>query len=51
MKVLFESGFIDGDVLTCTGEKMGEMLKKVKMPNFDTQDVIYSCEKPFAPAG
>jgi len=51
MKVLMEGGLLHGDAMTCTGKTVAENLADVAMPNFETQDVIYPLEKPFAPQG
>jgi len=50
MKMLLEGGLIHGDCLTVTGQTIAENLADApKRP--DNQDVIYSLEKPLAPAG
>jgi len=46
MKYLLKKGFIHGDCLTVTGKTIAENLESAADLNFDTQDVIYTVEKP-----
>ena len=50
MKMLLKAGLVHGDCLTVTGKTIAENLESA--PDFPTdQKVIYSIEKPLAPAG
>jgi len=50
MKMLLDKGLIHGDCLTVTGKTIAENLKDAPIRPIN-QDVIYSLEKPIAPAG
>lgn len=50
VKELLEAGFLDGGALTCTGETLGEQVRRLDPPPPD-QDVLYSVEKPFKDTG
>ncbi len=50
VKELLGAGFLEGDVLTCTGETLAEQVRRLDPPSPD-QDVIYSVEKPFKDTG
>jgi dihydroxy-acid dehydratase len=47
---LLEAGFLDGSVLTCTGETLAEQLRRLAPPAPD-RDVIYPVDKPFKDTG
>lgn len=50
MKVLFEAGFLHGDCLTVTGKSIADNI--INAPSLpDNQNVIFSPDKPYAPAG
>lgn len=50
MKLLLEAGFLHGDCLTVTGRSLAENIADAPaLP--ENQDVIYSLEHPYAPAG
>jgi dihydroxy-acid dehydratase len=50
MKTLLDAGFLHGDCLTITGKTVAENLAKVATrPN--GQDILYSPDNPYAPAG
>jgi len=34
MKILYEAGFLDGSVMTCTGQTLAQNLESVKLPDF-----------------
>jgi dihydroxy-acid dehydratase len=50
VRELLEAGFLNGDVLTCTGETLAEQVRRLAPPPPD-QDVIYPVEKPFKETG
>jgi dihydroxy-acid dehydratase len=50
VKELLEAGFLDGDVMTCTGETLSEQVRRLDPPSPD-QDVIYPVDKPFKDTG
>jgi dihydroxy-acid dehydratase len=50
VKELLEAGFLDGDVMTCTGETLGEQIRRLDPPP-PNQDVIYPVDKPFKDTG
>ncbi len=50
VKDLLEAGLLNGDTLTCTGEKLVDQVKKLSPPNPDG-DVIYSVQFPFKETG
>ncbi len=47
---LLQSGFLDGDALTCTGETLAEQVQRLDPPPPD-HEVIYSVEKPYKDTG
>jgi dihydroxy-acid dehydratase len=47
---LLGSGFLDGAVITCTGETLTEQVRRLDPPKPD-QDVIYPVAKPFKETG
>ena len=50
VKDLLEAGMLNGDTLTCTGETLGEQIKRLDPPDPDG-DVIYSVKNPFKKTG
>ena len=50
VKELLEAGFLDGEVMTCTGETLAEQVARLAPPAPD-HEVIYSVEKPFKDTG
>jgi dihydroxy-acid dehydratase len=50
VKELFDAGFLDGSCMTCTGESLGEQLRRLDPPKPD-HEVIHSVAKPFKRAG
>jgi dihydroxy-acid dehydratase len=50
VKELLESGFLDGDAVTCTGETLAEQVGRLD-PARPDQDVIYRVDKPFKDTG
>jgi len=50
VKELLDAGFLDGECITCTGETLGEQIKRLRPPKPDG-DVIHSVKKPFKPTG
>jgi dihydroxy-acid dehydratase len=50
VRELLEAGFLDGEVLTCTGESLAEQVRRLDPPAPD-RDVIYPVEKPFKDTG
>ena len=51
MRILSDGGFIDGTAMTHSGMTIGQVLKAVKVPDFNKQDVIYPLSSPFSPPG
>lgn len=47
---LLRAGFLDGDVLTCTGETLAEQVERLAPPAADHR-VIYSADRPFKDTG
>jgi dihydroxy-acid dehydratase len=50
VRELLEAGFLEGEVITCTGETLQEQLQRLNPPLPDGE-VIYSVQKPFKPTG
>ncbi len=50
VKELLDAGLLDGDCITCTGETLGEQVRRLEPPQPD-HDVIYSVAKPFKKTG
>jgi len=50
VKELLTAGFLEGDVITCTGETLSEQVARLDPPPPD-HDVIYSVGKPFKDTG
>jgi dihydroxy-acid dehydratase len=50
VRELLESGFLDGDAITCTGETLAEQVQRLAPPLPD-QVVIYPVDKPFKDTG
>jgi len=50
VKELLETGFLEGDALTCTGESLAEQIGRLAPPAPDGE-VIYPVEKPFKDTG
>jgi dihydroxy-acid dehydratase len=50
VKELLDAGFLDGDVITCTGETLADQVRRLAPPAPD-QDVIHSVGKPFKDTG
>jgi len=50
VKELLDAGFLDGDCITCTGETLGEQVKRLQPPAPD-HEVIFSVKKPYKPTG
>ena len=46
VKELLDSGLLNCDTLTCTGETLAEQIKRLDPPKPDG-DVIYSVAKPY----
>lgn len=49
IKELINGGFIDGECRTLTGNKLGEEVFDVSLPQ--NQDVVYSVQQPISPTG
>jgi dihydroxy-acid dehydratase len=47
---LLEAGFLDGDTITCTGETLGQQLRRLDPPPPDG-DVIFPVDRPFKDTG
>ena len=47
---LLDAGLLDGEVLTCTGETLGEQVRRLDPPAPDGE-VIHSVAKPYKPTG
>jgi dihydroxy-acid dehydratase len=50
VKELLDAGFLEGDVLTCTGETLAQQVQRLDPPPPD-QDVIYAVDKPYKDTG
>jgi dihydroxy-acid dehydratase len=50
VRELLESGFLDGEAITCTGETLAEQVRRLAPPVPD-HDVIYPVDKPFKDTG
>ena len=50
VRELLDAGFLDGAVLTCTGETLAEQVRRLDPPAPD-QGVIYEVDKPFKDTG
>jgi dihydroxy-acid dehydratase len=50
VKELLEAGFLDGDVLTCTGESLAAQIRRLAPPPPDGE-VVYPVDKPFKDTG
>ena len=50
VKELIESGLLNGDTLTCTGESLAEQVKRLNTVGPDGE-VIYRVEEPYKPTG
>jgi dihydroxy-acid dehydratase len=50
VKELLDAGLLDGKALTCTGETLGEQVRRLDPPAPD-EDVIYPVRKPFKETG
>ncbi len=47
---LLRAGYLDGDVITCTGETLAQQIQRLAPPEPD-HEVIYSVAKPFKDTG
>ncbi|MQF82565.1 dihydroxy-acid dehydratase [SAR202 cluster bacterium AD-802-E10_MRT_200m] len=50
VKELLEAGLLNGDTLTCTGETLGQQIKRLDPPGPDGT-VIYTVQEPYKPTG
>jgi dihydroxy-acid dehydratase len=50
VKELLDAGFLEGDVMTCTGETLTEQVRRLDPPGPD-QEVTFAVEKPFKDTG
>ncbi len=50
VKELLDAGYLDGDTMTCTGERLSAQVQQLDPPSPDG-DVIHSVEKPFKATG
>lgn len=51
IKYLANNNMLHLDVMTCTGQTLGESLKDIEPIKFDGQDIIAPLEKPLKPTG
>ena len=50
VRELLEAGLLNGDVMTCTGETLGEQVKRLGAKSADGK-VVYPVAKPYKPTG
>jgi dihydroxy-acid dehydratase len=50
VRELLEGGYLDGDAITCTGETLGEQIRRLDPPAPD-HEVIFSVARPFKDTG
>ena len=50
VKELLDSGLLNGDVLTCTGETLSEQINRLAPPEPDGE-VVYHVKQPYKPTG